>query len=202
MEPKSLTLPLTEDVVRSLHVGDMVSISGVLATGRDKLHKYLFHETPDKKAIPFNLEGSILYHCGPIVKDADSGGLASPSTGLVIAAGPTTSNRVEMYEPFVIERYGIRAVMGKGGMDRKTHEAMMKFGCVYLNTIGGAAAYLADKIKAIKGVWMLEEWGMAEAMWALEVEDFPAIVTMDTHGRSLHEEIERESAERLREVMG
>lgn len=195
MQAKNLLLPLSDDVVRGLHAGQMVLLTGNIITGRDRLHKYLMHEAPEPQSLPFELSGSVLYHCGPIVAETEKG-------HTVIAAGPTTSNRVEMYEPFVIEKYGIKAVMGKGGMGRKTHEAMIRHGCVYLNTIGGAASYLADRIVAVKGVWMLNEWGMAEAMWAFEVEDFPAIVTMDTHGRSLHEDIEKESLEALKGLIG
>lgn len=188
---RKLNLPLAEADVRSLSAGQMVLISGMLVTGRDRLHKFLFHERPPKEALPFPLEGSVLYHTGPVVKD-----------GKIIAAGPTTSIRVEMYEPWVIEHYGIRGVMGKGGMGHRTLEALGKSGCVYLNAIGGAAACLADRIKRIGGSWKLEEFGAAEAMWLLEVEDFPAVVTMDAHGRSLHEEIERASREKLRELIG
>jgi len=184
---KKLITPISEKDIRALRVGDIVLINGTIITGRDKFHKYLFHEVPDEGVLPFPLKDSLLYHCGPIVRGSE-----------VIAAGPTTSNRVDMYEPFVIEKYGVRAIMGKGGMGRKTHEAMMKYGCVYLNTIGGASAYLADRIKKIKGVGRLEDFGMAEAIWVFEVEDFPAVVTMDSSGGSLHEEIEKLSYERLK----
>lgn len=192
---KRISLPISREDVLSLRAGDCVLLSGNIATGRDKLHRHLFHKMPPKEAMPYSLEGGLLYHCGPIVRQSDKG-------FDVLAAGPTTSNRVEMYEPWVIEHYGLRAVMGKGGMGKKTHEAMVKFGCVYLNAIGGAAAYLADRVKAVKGVWMLEEFGMAEAMWVFEVEDFPAFVTMDAHGKSLHEAIERASLENLLKLAG
>jgi tartrate/fumarate subfamily iron-sulfur-dependent hydro-lyase beta chain len=190
-EARALTLPLAEKDVRELAAGQMVLLSGMLVTGRDRLHKYLFHERPPKEALPFVLEGSVLYHTGPVVKDER-----------IIAAGPTTSNRVEMYEPWVIEHYGLRGVMGKGGMGQKTLEALEKFGCVYLHAIGGAAACLADRIKRIVGSWKAEEFGAAEAMWLLEVEDFPAVVTMDAHGRSLHAEIEKASHDKLVQLMG
>ncbi|MDP2167360.1 MAG: FumA C-terminus/TtdB family hydratase beta subunit [Thermodesulfovibrionales bacterium] len=195
MNASKMALPVGEEYVRSLRAGDTVLISGQMATGRDRLHKFLYHESPAKETIPFKLDGSVLYHSGPVIRQVD-GGLE------VLAAGPTTSGRVEIYEPWVIEHYGIRGVMGKGGMGRKTLEAMMKFGCVYLNTIGGAASYLADRVRAVSGGWMAEEFGMAEAMWIFEVEDFPAIVTMDTRGRSLHEEIEKLSLENLLKLLG
>lgn len=184
-----LKLPLSEKDIRGLKTGDMVLLTGRLITGRDKFHKFLYHERP--KELPFPLDGSVIYHTGPIVK-----------AGAVIAAGPTTSARVEMYEPYVIERYGIRGVMGKGGMGPKTLEAMKRFGCVYLLAFGGAAVYLADRVKGVAGSFKLDEWGGAEAVWLLDVEDFPAVVTMDAHGRSLHEEIENLSLENLKKLSG
>ena len=192
---KRLSLPLTKDDVLSLHAGDMVTISGRIVTGRDKLHKYLVDKRPPKKELPANLEGAILYHCGPVVKKT-SGAYE------IVAGGPTTSMRVEMYEPEIIRTYGIRGVMGKGGMGSRTMQALKECGCVYLQTIGGAAVYLAEKVKRVAGVWRLEEFGMAEAMWVLDVEDFPAIVTMDTQGRSLHAEIEKSSWDALKKLTG
>lgn len=186
---------MTEETVVSLKAGDMVLINGRIVTGRDKLHKFLFHERPLKEEIPFDLEGTILYHCGPIVKKT--------ATGYVfVAGGPTTSMRVEMYESRIISEYGIRGVMGKGGMGKETLDALKDNGCVYLNTIGGAAVYLADKVKGVLGVWKLEEFGMSEAMWILDVIDFPAIVTMDAHGKSLHEEINRASFREFEKLVG
>jgi tartrate/fumarate subfamily iron-sulfur-dependent hydro-lyase beta chain len=190
-----LNLPLTKDDVLSLHAGDLVSISGRIITGRDKLHKYLVNEKPSQKQIPVNLEGTILYHCGPVVKKKSKG-------YEIVASGPTTSMRVEMYESELIRNYGIRGIMGKGGMGTQTMHALKKCGCVYLQTIGGAGVYLAEKVKKVAGVWKLEELGIAEAMWILDVKDFPAIVTMDTHGRSLHEEIEKSSWKALQKLTG
>ena len=192
---KRINLPLTKENVLSLHTGDMVLINGQIVTGRDRLHKFLFNEKPALKRIPFNLEGTILYHCGPIIKKTAKG-------FELIAGGPTTSMRVEMYEHQIISEYGLRGVMGKGGMGKQTLNALKKNGCVYLHTIGGAAVYLADRVKRVIGVWKLEEFGMAEAMWVFDVEDFPAIVTMDAHGRSLHEEIEKESYSEFKRLIG
>jgi tartrate/fumarate subfamily iron-sulfur-dependent hydro-lyase beta chain len=192
---KRINLPLTKEDVLSLHTGDMVLINGQIVTGRDRLHKFLFNEKPALKKIPFNLEGTILYHCGPIIKKTAKG-------FELIAGGPTTSMRVEMYEHQIISEYGLRGVMGKGGMGKQTLNALKKNGCVYLHTIGGAAVYLADRVKRVIGVWKLEEFGMAEAMWVFDVEDFPAIVTMDAHGRSLHEEIEKESYSEFKRLIG
>jgi len=120
----------------------------------------------------------------------------------VIAAGPTTSMRVEMYEADVIRQYGLRGVMGKGGMGEKTAKALQEEGCVYLQTIGGAAAYLADRIVKTIDSWKLEDFGTTEAMWIFEVKDFPAIVTMDSHGNSRHKEIEAESLMKFRGLIG
>ncbi len=192
---KRINLPLTKEDVLSLHTGDMVLINGQIVTGRDRLHKFLFNEKPAMKRIPFNLEGTILYHCGPIIKKTAKG-------FELIAGGPTTSMRVEMYEHQIISEYGLRGVMGKGGMGKQTLNALKENGCVYLHTIGGAAVYLADRVKRVIGVWKLEEFGMAEAMWVFDVEDFPAIVTMDAHGRSLHEEIEKESYSEFKRLIG
>jgi fumarate hydratase class I len=164
----------------------MVLITGQLVTGRDKLHSYLCNEKLHKKGIPFNLEGTILYHCGPIVEKI-------PEGYRCVAAGPTTSMRVEHYAPRLIADYGIRGLMGKGGMGEQTLKALTEFGCVYLNAVGGAAVYLAHRVRRVAGVWKLEEFGMTEAMWILEVNDFPAIVTMDSFGKSLHDEIEMKS---------
>ncbi|MEW6675107.1 MAG: FumA C-terminus/TtdB family hydratase beta subunit [Nitrospirota bacterium] len=181
-----LNLPLTKEDVLELNVGDMVLINGLIVTGRDRVHKFLFNERPKKEQIPFNLGGAVLYHCGPIIRKGDVG-------YRLIAGGPTTSIRVEMYEYRIISEYGIRGIMGKGGMGRKTLNALEENGCVYFHTVSGAAVYLADRVKRVVDVWKLEEFGMPEAMWVFDVEEFPAIVTMDAHGRNLHEEIEKKS---------
>jgi fumarate hydratase subunit beta len=195
MKVKTINLPITKDEVLKLKVGEMILINGQLVTGRDRLHKFLFNEKPDKKKIPFNLEGAILYHCGPIIKKLGKG-------FELVAGGPTTSIRVEMYEHQIISGYGLRGIMGKGGMGKLTLNALKKNSCVYFHTIGGAAVYLADRVKRVVDVWKLEEFGMTEAMWVFDVEDFPAIVTMDAHGRSLHEEIEEESSKEFRKLIG
>lgn len=185
--------PLKKEDVLNLKIGDVVLISGQVITGRDRIHRFLFNERPSKNEIPFSLEGAILYHCGPIIRKTDGG-------YKLIAGGPTTSVRVEMYEPFVIKEYGIRAIIGKGGMGEKTLNAFKECGCVYLHTIGGAAVYLADRVKKIVDGWKIEEFGVPEAMWLFEVEDFPAIVTMDAHGNSLHDEIEKISLENFKRL--
>lgn len=183
----SLHAPLDEATVRSLKVGDVVLISGRMFTGRDAVHSYLMKHQP-----PVDLQGAVLYHCGPVVtKDGDG--------WRVTAAGPTTSIREEPYQGEIIGRYGVRAVMGKGGMGSKTLAALKTHGAVYLNAIGGAAQFYARSISGVDGVSLLE-FGTPEAMWHLAVVDFPAIVTMDAHGNSLHRDIEQESGQRLAEL--
>ena len=137
--PVALNLPLSDSDVSGLKAGDIVTLSGRLVTGRDRIHKYLA-ERPRKEEVPFDLSGTVLYHCGPVVENADGGFRA-------VAAGPTTSMRVEMYEAIVIREYGLRGIMGKGGMGEGTRRALKEYGCVYLHTIGGAAVYLAARIR-------------------------------------------------------
>jgi fumarate hydratase class I len=187
----SLKAPLTSADVRALKVGDVVLISGRMFTGRDAVHSYLM-----KHDAPVDLQGSVLYHCGPVVVKDE----AAPAGWRVTAAGPTTSIREEPYQGDIIKRYGVRVVIGKGGMGAKTLAAMKEQGAVYLNAIGGAAQFYARSIKQVDGVSLLE-FGTPEAMWHLTVEDFPAIVTMDAHGNSLHKDIEQESGKHL-EVIG
>jgi len=179
-----LTPPLTEAQMRALKVGDVVLITGDLYTGRDNVHKHLMKNPP-----PQNLDGAALYHCGPVM-------LQEGGKWVVKAAGPTTSIREEPYQADVIRKYGVRAVIGKGGMGKKTSDALKEFGAVYLNGIGGAAQYYARTVREVLGVdWM--EFGIPEAMWHLRVENFAAIVTMDAHGNSLHREIEEKTGEAL-----
>jgi fumarate hydratase, class I len=183
----ALTAPLDAAAVRSLKVGDVVLLSGPVFTGRDAVHSHLMKHDP-----PVDLTGSVLYHCGPVVvKEGDR--------WRVTAAGPTTSIREEPYQGEIIRRYGVRVVIGKGGMGQKTLAAMKEHGAVYLNAIGGAAQFYARAIKQVDGVSLLE-FGTPEAMWHLVVEDFPAIVTMDAHGNSLHSDIERESGRHLETI--
>ena len=179
-----LTTPLDDATVRSLKVGDLVLVSGRLFTGRDAVHHHLMSHEP-----PVDLRGGGIYHCGPVVrKDGEA--------WTVTAAGPTTSIREEPYQGEIIKRYGVRLVIGKGGMGAKTLAALAEAGAVYLNAIGGAAQFYARTIDGVDGVSLME-FGTPEAMWHLRVTDFPAIVTMDAHGNSLHKDVEQASGERL-----
>ena len=176
--------PVTEAEVRALKVGDVVLLSGEMFTGRDAIHAYLMKNPP-----PVDLSGAALYHCGPVM-------LKEGERWVTKAAGPTTSMREEPYEHEVIRRYGVRIVIGKGGMGPKTSEAMKECGAVYLNAVGGAAQFYARTVKRVLGVHLME-FGIPEAMWHYEVEGFPAIVTMDAHGNSLHAEVEQATGEAL-----
>jgi len=177
----SLAAPFTEEKIRALKVGDEVGLTGVVFTGRDAVHKFLHDggELPPQ----VNWRDGILYHCGPVVMNDEQGHWK------VTAAGPTTSIREEPYQADIIKRFGLRAVIGKGGMGDKTLAACQKFGCVYLHGVGGAAQVLAECVKSVRGVYMMEQFGAPEAIWEFEVKDFPAVVTMDAHGNSLHREV-------------
>ena len=183
-----LQAPITEEQIRALKVGDVVLISGRMFTGRDAVHHHLMKHAP-----PVDLHGAVLYHCGPVVvKEGEN-------NWKVTAAGPTTSIREEPYQADIIKKYGVRAVMGKGGMGAKTLAGLKESGAVYLNAVGGAAQFYARCIEKVEGVSLME-FGTPEAMWHLQVRDFPAIVTMDSHGGSLHKDVEEQSGGVLEEL--
>jgi len=176
-----LTTPVSESAIRALKVGDEVAISGLLFTGRDAVHKYL-HEG-GRLPGGVNLNGGILYHCGPVVIKDDQG------KWKCVAAGPTTSIREEPYQWQIIRDFGLRGVIGKGGMAERTLNACREYGCAYLHAIGGAAQVLAECIQRVPNVYLMEKFGAPEAIWEFEVVDFPAVVTMDAKGNSLHKEV-------------
>ena len=186
-----LRAPISDEQIRSLKVGDVVLVSGRMFTGRDAVHAHLMKHEP-----PVDLRGSVLYHCGPVVVKDETLVSPKPHSGgggwRVTAAGPTTSIREEPYQAEILKRYGVRAVIGKGGMGAKTLAGLKESGAVYLNAIGGAAQFYARCIERVEDVSLME-FGTPEAMWHLEVRDFPAIVTMDAHGNSLHKDVEDES---------
>jgi fumarate hydratase subunit beta len=185
--------PIAEDVVRSLKVGDEVEIYGTVVTARDAGHKLMVEKRPDFIR-PF-LKGGAIYHCGPVMQKRGA-------TWVAVAAGPTTSIREEPYEGPVIEEYGVRAIIGKGGMGKKTAEACKTHGAVYLHAVGGAAVSIADSIKAIDDVFMLDELGVPEAFWIMRVEAFKTIVTMDTQGGSIHEIVFEQSQKERNRLIG
>ena len=186
----AIEAPIDEATIRSLKVGDVVMVSGRAYTGRDAVHHHLSSHAP-----PVDLSGGVIYHCGPVVAKQPDGGWT------VTAAGPTTSIREEPYQADIIGKYGVRAVIGKGGMGGKTLAGLKQHGAVYLNAIGGAAQFYAKCIERVDGVSLLE-FGTPEAMWHLQLKEFPAIVTMDAHGNSLHKDLEQESAGKLAELAG
>ena len=187
-----LELPTTEEAVRKLRVGDEVLLSGPLVTARDRAHKYMVDERPDD--IREILENTVIYHCGPVMKRHEDGRWE------VVAAGPTTSIREEIYQDIVIERYNVRGVIGKGGMGPRTLAGLRKSGAVYFHAIGGLSQVLAKAVKNVIDVRKLEEFGVPEAFWRFEVEDFPVVVTMDSHGESLHDKIDAEAQRRMEEI--
>jgi len=190
---KRITTPITEATIRDLKVGDEILLNGRVVLSRDIGHKFMVEKKPEwLKPI---LENAVIYHCGPVVAHHEDGHWS------FVSAGPTTSIREEPYQADVIETYSIRGVIGKGGMGKKTSDACAKHGAVYLHATGGAGALLAERVKKVVDVKMLEEFGSPEAFWIIEVEDFPLVVTMDSHGGSLHEEIARTSSDRAKELM-
>lgn len=203
---RTLTLPLSDEAVRELKVGDPVALSGVMVTGRDAVHKWMV-ETFIKQTRPPQgddlqvyeaikplLAGSAIYHCGPVVA-----GLETKAYRFV-AAGPTTSTREEPYQGDVMRHFKIKGVIGKGGMGARTLAACQEAPGVYLHAIGGAASLIAQTVTKVLDVYKLD-FGVPEAMWVIEVKEFPAVVTMDAHGRSLHAEVEAQSRARLEKLL-
>ena len=192
--------PFTEAAVRALRAGEAVRVSGRVCTGRDRLHKHL----AEGSACPADLRDGALFHCGPVVVPR-SPDPAQPPDGRgdwrVVAAGPTTSVREEPYMARVIEQFGVRVVIGKGGMGAATREACARFGCVYLQAVGGAAALIAQRVTRVAQVHFLEAFGATEALWELEVEGLEAVVGIDAGGRSLYAEVRDASAARLRRLL-
>lgn len=180
-----LKAPLSEKEARALKVGDSVTLNGIIYSGRDEVHIRALEHAHEGRKLPFDLKGAALFHTGPIMRK-DGG------KWKVIAAGPTTSSRMNSLEPEFIEHFGVRAIIGKGGMSQPTVDAMAKFGCVYLAITGGAAVLTAEGITDVRGVEWLD-LGMPEAMWALEVKGFgPLIVAIDAHGNSLYKRVDDE----------
>ena len=188
-----LTVPISEEEIRKLKVGDTVLLSGTIVTARDEAHKLMIEEKPD--FLRETLKESVIYHCGPVVKKIDEG------KWVFVSAGPTTSAREEPYQADVICEYNVRGVIGKGGMGDKTAEGLKKCGAVYFHAVGGAGTLIANAVKDVKTVYKLEEFGTPEAFWVIDVEDFPLVVTMDSHGGSIHKEIKEKSEKIAAELM-
>lgn len=188
-----LKLPASDADIRKLKAGDEVAITGTLITARDAAHKYLIDT--DGAEVRDILNGGMVYHCGPVVKKDASGKYS------FVAAGPTTSIRTEPFEPPVIEKYHLRGVIGKGGMGAGTLAACNKFGCVYLSALGGLATTLARSVVEVPAVYKLAEFGVPEALWVIKVKGFPAVVTMDSHMKSIHDDIETASKKNFERLM-
>jgi len=188
-----LETPISEEEIRGLKAGETVLLSGTIVTARDAAHKMMVEERPT--FLDDLLQGGVIYHCGPVVKK--EGGRWS-----FVAAGPTTSIREEPYQAKVIESYGVRGVIGKGGMGERTKEACRRLGAVYLHAVGGCGTAIARSVKEVVAVHKLEELGTPEAFWVIRVEDFPVIVTIDTHGASVHEKVRNESRQVYEELIG
>lgn len=188
---KEIQYPFAEEVVRELKVGQRVCITGRIFTGRDRLHKYL----AEGQASPVSLKDGAIYHCGPVITKKEDG------TWCVGAAGPTTSIREEPYMAKIIAEQGVRVIIGKGGMGPDTCKACQEQGCVYLQTVGGAAALLAQRIQRVEGVYLLEEFGAAEAVWVFDVVKFEAVVGIDAHGNNLFDAVRQDSLKQLNRVL-
>ncbi len=199
----NLKIPIQDSEIEQLKVGDVVSISGVMVTARDTAHKYMVEnfidgESPDSEKemleeLNNTLDGGVIYHCGPIVKKTGD-------NWEFVAAGPTTSIREEPYEHKVIKQFNVKGIIGKGGMGPLTLEACKKHKAVYLHAIGGAAALIAKSVKKVAGLYK-EEFGLPEAFWKIEVENFKAVVTMDAHGNSLHDKVQSSSKAKLESLL-
>jgi fumarate hydratase subunit beta len=201
-----LQIPISKASIRELHVGDQVRLFGVMVTARDAAHKYMkdtFFQEGEMLAGDRSIHdrladiwrGGVMYHCGPVVSRGQDG------RWRFVSAGPTTSIREEPYEADVIQRFGLRAVIGKGGMGPRTLAACQRYGAVYLHAVGGAATLLASYVKEVVDVFKKDELGVPEAFWVVRVEGFPAVVTMDSHGVSLHQTLFEESRERLNTLL-
>ena len=199
-------MPLSDDAIRELKVGDPVLLNGIMVTGRDAAHKWMVDTFIKKTREPIGddlevyealkplLNGSVIYHCGPVVAGLDT------KEYKFVAAGPTTSIREEPYQGMVMKHFNVKGVIGKGGMGPKTLAACQEVPGVYLHAIGGAASLIAQSVTRVIGVYKLE-FGVPEAMWVTEIKDFPVVVTMDSHGGSLHATVEAHSRAVLKELL-
>ncbi|UCE38029.1 MAG: fumarate hydratase C-terminal domain-containing protein [Thermoplasmata archaeon] len=189
----SLSTPLDEAAIRQLNIGDVVYLNGTIFTGRDEVHIHALKLLNEGKDIPVELKDAALFHCGPIMQKEHE-------KWHLVAAGPTTSSRMNSLEPEFISKFGVRAIIGKGGMSKPTLDVMGDFGCVYLAITGGAALLAAKGIKNVLGVHWLD-LGMPEALWVLESQNFgPLIVAMDSHGKSLYEKVRSDTERNMEDV--
>lgn len=204
---RDISIPISPETIRELHTGDTIALTGILATGRDTVHKWMIETFIRKTREPAEddlevyekikpiFKESLIYHCGPVVSGLDSGDYK------FVAAGPTTSIREEPYQSEVLHHFDMRGVIGKGGMGARTLQACQDVPAVYLHAIGGAATLIAESVEEVLGVYKLD-FGVPEAIWVLKVNRFPVVVTMDAHGKSIHEDVEKASLEKLKSLIG
>lgn len=204
---REITIPISDETIRSLHVGEPVELSGIMVTGRDAVHKWMSETFIKKTRAPQGddllvygeikkvLDQGVLYHCGPVVSGIDT------KEYKFVAAGPTTSTREEPYQADVMKHFSIKGVIGKGGMGAKTLKGCMETPGVYFHAIGGAASFLAQTVQKVLDVYKLDEFGVPEAMWVIEVKNFPVVVTMDAHGESKHSLLEESSGKALEDLL-
>jgi len=186
--------PVSEEDVRKLRVNDILYVSGTIATARDEAHKKALELHREGKKLPLNLEGLAVFHCGPIMKKEGD-------KWVVVAAGPTTSTRMDQFEDEFIGAFKVRVVIGKGGMGKRTTEAMKKYGAVYGAFTGGAGVLAAKAVKNVKSVEWLQELGMPEALWVFEVEEFgPLTVAIDSHGNNIFEDVKKKAEEQRMKI--
>jgi len=203
---KQITTPISDETIRELKVGDAVALSGMMGTGRDAVHKWMIDTFIKKTRAPQGddlqeyeemkkiLNGSVIYHCGPVVSGLDT------KDYRFVAAGPTTSIREEPYQADVLKHFNIKGVIGKGGMGAKTLKGCEETPAVYFHAIGGAASYIAQTVTKVHGVFKLD-FGVPEAIWVIAVKEFPVVVTMDSHGGSQHAVVEASSRKVLEDLL-
>lgn len=205
MASYTLTTPIADEDIRRLQVGDTVYLNGVIITGRDAAHKFLVESYVQTSGEPVVepelyarlkglLDGGVIYHCGPVVRKDEAGAWH------FVAAGPTTSIREEVYQADVIQHFNLKGVIGKGGMGARTLQACADQPAVYLHAIGGAGTLIAQAVEEVEDVLKLE-FGVPEAMWVIRVKDFPVVVTMDSHGNSIHDQVEAASRQQFEALL-
>jgi fumarate hydratase subunit beta len=203
---REITIPISDETIHELKVGEPVLLTGTMVTGRDTAHKWLFDTFIKKTRAPLGddlqvyeelkklFNGSVIYHCGPVVSGLDT------KDYKFVAAGPTTSIREEPYQADVMKHFNLKGVIGKGGMGAKTLKGCEETPGVYFHAIGGAASFIAQSVTKVLGLYKLE-FGVPEAFWVIEVKDFPAVVTMDAHGGSQHSVVDESSKKVLDELL-
>ena len=202
----SIQIPISDDIIRNLKVSDPVELTGTMITGRDTVHKWMIETFIKKTRQPQGddlqvyedlksiLNGGVIYHCGPVVAGLDT------KQYKFVAAGPTTSIREEPYQADVMQHFNVKGVIGKGGMGAKTLKGCREVPGVYFHAIGGAATLIARSVQKVLRVHKYD-FGVPEAIWVIEVKDFPVVVTMDAHGQSLHDVVAENSGRALKALL-